>query len=1170
MIEQEATAPDFGPRFEVLGELGRGSMGVVHDVLDRELERRVALKTLSDVGPEALAAVKREFRLLRHVEHPNVVGYHELFFGTGGNAWFTMERIEGRPFPEVLREAFAAGDEAGVRHLVAQAVDALRAIHAVGAVHRDIKPSNLVVDGQRRVFVLDLGLAELGRRLVPGKEVAGTLAYLAPEALFGSASPASDWFSLGAVLAEAIGGRLPWEPWSFTDRVVPPERLRASLPEPCWPWLVDAIVGLLAPDPARRRAEVERGAGDAPGEPPSSIFVGRTGELARLEQALRLASGGERVLVEIEGPAGIGKTSLLEAFLAPLRERREVVVVAGDCHHTEQIPYRALDPVLEDLAEALRRRAGFGDEEAIALLRRWQMVGTLPGRLMAVEPTPEPSGPRSASRVPSEQRREALRALQQVWTALRRSATTVVVLENVQWGDADSASLLWELVEPAGPLLLVLSRRSGESVGPFEERWRTLGWSGSRESIVLGELPEPDGAALVASLRPGAGAHEVEAIVRAAKGVPFLLQGLSRADDGGVGDLRSLTERRLARLDDHAVRLLRLLSLQPEPLPTAVLLEAAGVGPGGIVALRRLESAGLVRNESAAQIALYHELLREPVRSTHDRGAEPELHDRLAGALHALAPDRIEARVVHLVGAGRVTDAADACHDGADAARQRMEFLREAAWLRRELELRERRDVDLLERCALAYYNAGHHAQAGEAYVEAFQAAASSDASSRRIERLKARAADALTAAGRVDAGEAIYRELLVDKGVPYVRSRARGIAEGMWHRLRANVAPFQPPRVESLHDPWEMELLRSTAQKLTLSRMHVAFAMSGLHFARAMRGGTALDQAEAIATEATFQAGLGGWWAKRSEALIQRLEWLFSTYELPAHRNVEQTRGPWHWHFGRWAACAADCGRAAQRIRIENPGDGLRLAIADSFGNSARSFMGDFGTLEQEVDDALQAALDRGDQFAHLLLDAGDVGIRYFVRGDLEGAEALSRRVPSYIPADAGVMEYSAATHIARTHLYAGRVREAAEHLHDAIPRLQRNQALAMRVPRAITTELHARALARLALDGDRKARRGLGRCIAVLRRIDLPFAAAMVAKARGALAHAEGDPERARACYREAAEGFERADMRLFAWAARVGAGDDVPCPVVAGDRERLLLLLDPVVVAARGRAG
>src|SRR5689334_10222061 len=191
-------------RFQLLERLGGGGMGVVYAAHDQALDRRVALKTLRCADPAAIYRFKAEFRSLVDVAHPNLVTLHELTMAAG-EWFFTMELVKGSNFLSWVRRPAPR-----LRIALLQLAEGLSALHAAGKLHRDIKPSNVLVNGEGRVVVLDFGLVT---ELVPRErqpwdlQFAGTPHYMAPEVLGGeAASPASDWYSVGVMLYEALTG----------------------------------------------------------------------------------------------------------------------------------------------------------------------------------------------------------------------------------------------------------------------------------------------------------------------------------------------------------------------------------------------------------------------------------------------------------------------------------------------------------------------------------------------------------------------------------------------------------------------------------------------------------------------------------------------------------------------------------------------------------------------------------------------------------------------------------------------------------------------------------------------------------------------------------------------------------------------------------------------------
>ncbi len=214
--------------YQILRPLGRGGMGVVYEAQDVTLDRKVAIKFLTDTQEDLDDAVKRlqrEARSLSALNHPNICTVYELGEHEG-RPYLVEELLVGETFREVIAKRKLAPEV--ILELITQVADGLKAAHAKGLVHRDIKPENLFLTDENRAKILDFGLAKQSIRAVLASpdaatldadpnlitldgRIAGTLDYMSPEQVRGeTVTASSDIFALGVVLCEMLRGTHPF------------------------------------------------------------------------------------------------------------------------------------------------------------------------------------------------------------------------------------------------------------------------------------------------------------------------------------------------------------------------------------------------------------------------------------------------------------------------------------------------------------------------------------------------------------------------------------------------------------------------------------------------------------------------------------------------------------------------------------------------------------------------------------------------------------------------------------------------------------------------------------------------------------------------------------------------------------------------------------------------
>ncbi len=789
--------------------------------------------------------------LCKTFRHPNLVPLYDLI--SDGEQWFfTMQLIEGRPFLEYVRAVWpdatspvipgfspsaAAGDlSTGVEDTVLpvarlaasfgplraafqQLAGGILALHEHGVLHCDIKPSNVLVTVRGEVILLDFGLATvaaLDQRSVTNQGLKGTLLYMAPEQADGRPEKASDWYSFGVVLYQALTGKDPFTgtphamPWTRHQYEPPaPHLLTPDVPED----LSQVCAELLRADPAARpvgqnvcrRLETT----SFPFPPPLvahvPVFLGRERQLATLAESFADVRNGQTVTVLLHGSSGVGKSVLVQHFLGRLREAdRQVVVLSGRCYERESVPFKALDGLVDSLSRFWSRlplvdAATLMPDGVGPLVRVFPVLQSAEAVAAEIQRLAQRRGQESHdSQDPHELRRRAFAALRQVLARIGRRWPLVLHLDDLQWGDVDSALMLAEILQPPEPpplLLLACFRSEDRDTSPF---LRTFTQEQAKEDsgldwreLPLGVLTIEEARDLASRLlaEDGAAPSILEAVARESGGNPFFVWQLVQAVRAGDPDLtlNGLIGRRVAALSDGARRLLEVIAVAGRPLDPAVALLAAGVGDEGRNNLIDLQStdARLLRAGPTGQNAVetYHDRIRETVFAHLTPEERKNHHLRLAIALESSRQADPEVLAVHYEGAEDRERASLYAARAAERADEAFAFDRAAEWYRRALGLSAASAevaCRLQQRLGDALANAGRGAEAAGAYLVAVAGASPGQAL-----ELQRRAAEQFLRAGHMDEGRDLFRIIFQRVGLIYPETYRQALWQMFSRRLQ-------------------------------------------------------------------------------------------------------------------------------------------------------------------------------------------------------------------------------------------------------------------------------------------------------------------------------------------------------------------------------------------------
>jgi serine/threonine protein kinase len=1084
-------------------------------------------------------------------------------------------------------------DEARLYSLAAQLGRGLLALHAHGKVHRDIKPSNILVSRAGQVKILDFGLVmdrtEAGvwaRGLI-----VGTPTYMAPEqALALPVGPEADWYAVGAVLYMALTGTPPFvgspellmRMKQLAEPVSPSERVPSVSAE------LDAItMALLRREPAermtgpallerleeRRRPTSSRPPGQRKSDPPpsSEFFVGRSDELAECARVFDDAERGQ-VTLRIFGESGVGKTTLATKFCERIRiADRNAIILRGRCYERESVPFKAIDGIIDALSAVLLEMPAPEVAELMPpdarllahtfpVLRRgpWGLDGAVAIERMS----------------PDAVRRRLFFAFRTLLERLTAKSRVAIVIDDLQWSDADSMAFLRSALLPpnAPPVFLMTTLRARSHNLETETSTVDVWLPGDVRDLELAGLRKEEAELLAARLL-GADDGNASALAEEAGGHPLFIDELVRHTRG----VHSATHVRLdqalvarvRRLPSEQIDVLTLAAVGGAPLPLQTLAFAAGVEVGELVAsASALRAGNFVRtsgNRATDRLEPYHDRVRSAVLLELDAGTRRRMHERLAEALERAGDAEPESLATHWREAGDAARAHPHALTTAERAAALSAFERAARFYGIALEGLPPGDPRAPKIRALAadmLTSAGRSVDAAEAYL-----AASAETSDGQLAmEWRRRAAHQYVATGFFERGIAEMTSVLAAVGVHLpktlfvalflmilgrVRVRLRGL--GFRPRPESEVSPLELHRIDTC---W------AASSAISLVDMIRGSHVQARHMLFALRAREPVRVCRALCLEIAFAAANGSGGRKRVDALMAIMESQLDALGRPMalRAMVLAARGAVACLLGDFRDTVTMADEAEALLTKEWTDltrwelDSLRV-----FAMGARNMLGKIRELRATLPAVIDDAIARKNVHVATYLRTGCYVLVWLAGDDVDEVRATveeaivpwSRRsaasptpVPRVIDAiGRAYLEMYAQDPVAA---YAALRRglglfESVFLVNCQLFRVQVTSA------RACTALALATAKPDLAPGLVREARRAALR----LSRERARWSAPLGSLALAAVYRANGDDRRAEEELARAVLGFEREDMALYAAAARRRWGEHI-----GGEKGRALI--------------
>lgn len=644
-----------GGRYQVLAELGRGGMSIVYRARDRVLDQDIALKLLRspDEEPRNLLFLQQEFRAMARLRHPRLVQVFDYGVTDNGAAYFTMELLPGTDL-STLRDLPLAS----VFQIVLSIADALGFMHTRGYVHRDVKPSNVRVvsepDQPIEVKLMDCGLTERIDR--EDAAVAGTFAYLAPEAWLGGRTGArGDLYALGVLAYEITAGCLPFDTKTSVRLLISkterPRDLREVRPDVPIEF-ARLVRDLLMPEPASRPASAMEVASrlaelaDIDFQPDSTVYlhtpalVGRSRELTQLRDDIKQACEGTPSPTVILGPAGAGKTRLLDEILLEMGLRGAVIARATGRGFSGG-PYEVLRELLAPLmhlpnADTVLSRIGGS--------RTLLLANGAPGRAEHVGDT-------------SSAQKTIHQSFAAFLDGISKHRRVVLAVDDIHLADAASIDALAGLASAGtyGNIAILATERVGEPISQSLSHWHSSARRLELDRLTQGQIgelivaalgPASPSPSLVAELEQASAGNVyfVLEILRSLAGLGLIERKRTRiclpeslADLQLPASLSQALERRLSSLSPAGLALARVAAVVGRAMDLELGRALVDVTDDEYFdALDELRREQLVQLENRS-LTISHPRLCEVLKQGLTPQARRELHRRVADQILARA-----------------------------------------------------------------------------------------------------------------------------------------------------------------------------------------------------------------------------------------------------------------------------------------------------------------------------------------------------------------------------------------------------------------------------------------------------------------------------------------------------------------------------------------------------
>jgi hypothetical protein len=861
------------------------------------------------------------------------------------------------------------------------------------------------------------------------------------------------------------------------------------------------------------------------------------------------------------------------------------LILRGRCYEQESVPYKAIDSAVDALCEHLltlpRQELSAMMPSDISLLAQlFPVLNRLNERLLVPAAS---TGAGDARRL----RRRSVQAMREILGALRRQRPVILTLDDLQWGDIDSISLLGEIFaapDPPPMLVLCIYRREYRERSPclaalfeLQRANPAICWF----DIAVNPFSAEETKSFAQSLLGDSAVSEVvtSRIARESGGNPYFAVELARyasrfsADEAlafGVDNLRidNLLHDRIAALENESRALLEVVAVHSQPLAQADAYQAAGFASRDPAPINALRLANLVRSTGFSQtdqVESFHDRVRDAVLQAIPSERRKLLHGALAETLEASERGDAESLALHNERAGKIAKAGHYHEVAGDRAAAALAFDRAASHYRASLELLQRgpeQEANLRAKLAEALVNSGRGVDA----AREFEAAAHHSPNKTRIE-LERNAAFHYAASGYILEGNAIFERVLRRVGLSFPTSkravlfsilsssfRLRLMGSRFCERELSGVPPTLLARFDAASAVAKPMALTNTALGMNFGLLALLIAMRAGDPVRFVYG---LECAYVLAL-------LGSEPRRRAQALVEIAREIVARHDDPNLRgSFLLTEAGVAYVQAKWKECIRLLDEAEATYLNHTRGTYFHVAQVRSLQLYTLWSMGEFLDLSTRCAPFLEEAEQVGDLFFSANIRTFSLPLAYLAAdGPGTARDSVLSGLRAWPAPGYQLQNAMAALILAWIAFYEGSAGRNLDFVEEQWRLIRANHIDSFDNMRATTLDFRCRTALAAANRHNKtspqrvKALKIAHECSRILDRQTNPWGRASAKVARAALQQFAGNVAAAADTFLAAAKLFEDIGMTGYAWSAwrRAGQmtdGEDGLYLVEAADR-------------------